>query len=259
MNNRGAKGYTVVELIIMIVVIGILIAISVFAYSSVQKSAAEKALQSDLQNVALAMQRNYQQNLEYPTSLPEDFVTTKKVTLVVSRAGQVDTYASLSPIQNGTLFSKICQDLVAEGAGKGVNQGGDTEDYITGCGNWNYNSMQFTGWNSKVYATPVQSSTLLNYANTFTTNDSWNKIGQEAVVKNFYTQMVTRHTRQGGTFPITTFWDYWATSGNGGVMPQPLPPPVVKPYYCVTATYEGLPGLSWNISEDQKLRRGACA
>jgi len=259
MNRKIGQGYTIVELIILILVIGILVSVSIFAYSSVQKSAAEKAVLNDLKNVAVAMQRGYQQTQAFPTTLPDDVVATKNVAVTVSRAGKTDYYRNMNAVQNGVLFSKICDDLVSEGVGKGVNQAGETKDYITGCGNWNYNSMQFTGWETRKYATPVQSETLTNYANTFTTTDTWNKAGQEGVVKNFYPQMVERHIRQGGTFPITTFWDYWANAGNGGVMPQELPAPSIIPYYCVTASYNGLNGTTWNIREDQKLRKGACS
>lgn len=47
-----SQGFTIVELIVIIVVIGILITISVFAYGAVQRDAVDRSIQSDLKAVA---------------------------------------------------------------------------------------------------------------------------------------------------------------------------------------------------------------
>lgn len=52
MNQRTQTGFTIVELLIVIVVIGILAAITIVAYNGVQGRANDTAIQSDLANIA---------------------------------------------------------------------------------------------------------------------------------------------------------------------------------------------------------------
>lgn len=265
MNYRRTQskniGFTIVELIIVIAVIAILATISIVAYNGVQKNAADKTIQSDLQQVSAEMQRvATNNNGVFPVTLPTTIQASPKVTLTLKHSGTINYYgggAGLSAVQNGVLMSQICQDLITEGVGKGVNGGGQTRDFITGCGNWNHGSMQITGWDSKVYSTPVSDTTLLSYADAFTTNDSYNA-AQATVIKSFYHELVSRQVRQGGYYPITTFWDSWATPSNGGVMTQPLPTPQPQPWYCVEATYTGYSDLIWHVSDDLKLKTGTC-
>ena len=252
-------GFTIIELIIVIAVIAILVGISILTYNGLQRNAADKAMKSDLEQVTAEMQRAQLKNGGvYPTILPSTVQASPNVTLNLVHSGNINFYGNnLSDVQNGVLMAQICQDLVNEGVGKGVDQGGKTNAYITGCGNWNHNSMQITGWDSKVYATPVSSSTLLNYADNFTTNDSYNKV-QETVIKNFYHELVDRQTKEGGVYPITSFWDSWATPSNGGVQNQPLPTPQPLPWYCVEATYANYSDLRWHVTDDLKLQTGSC-
>jgi prepilin-type N-terminal cleavage/methylation domain-containing protein len=253
------RGFTVIELIIVVVVIGILAAISIIAYNNVQKNAADKTMKSDLDVVSSEMQRAQLANGGvYPTTLPSAIKASPNVTLTLKYSGTINYYGGgLGAVQNGVLMAQICQDLVNEGVGNGLNQGGQTVAFITGCGNWNHDSMQITGWDSKVYATPLTDTTLLNYSNNFTTNDTYNK-AEETVIKNFYNQLVYRQVREGGSYPITSFWDSWATSGNGGVMNAPLPTPQQQPRYCVEATHASYTDLKWHITDDLKIVAGGC-
>lgn len=258
MNKRWASGFTIVELIIVILVLAILATIAILSYNGVRESAMNKVAQSDLQHVATEMERTYQKTNSYPTAIPDDIKSSSDVTLTLVESGKSPFYSNISPVQMGTLFANICQALVNEGYGQGQNQGGQTQNYITGCGNWNHNNMQFTGWTTKQWPTPVTSAQLLDYANSYTTSDTWNK-SQEPVTKNFYTELVKRYTKQGGTFPITTFWDYWATPQNGGVMPEALPTNfVATPYYCVEAAADNYDDIIWHITQSGKLIAGKC-
>lgn len=258
MNYRWDRGFTIVEMLIVVVVLAIIAAISVVGYNGIRLRAVEVAAQSDLRNAATAIQLEQINTGTYPTTMPPTVQSSDNITLELVRSGTGPFYTGLTAVQNGVLLSKICSDLVAEGVGNGIDQGGATRPYLTGCGNWNHNSMQITGWQSRVWPTPVTSAQLLNYANTFTTSSTWDK-DQERVVKNFYQQLVARQTVQGGTYPVTSFWDSWANSGNGGVIKQELPTNVeVKSYFCVEATVSGASEAAWHIDESGNIKPGGC-
>jgi len=258
MHKRHTPGFTVVELLIVIVVISILAAIGIVAYDNIRRSAADHAAQSDLTLATGEMQRSLQQNgLTYPTSLPTTIVSSPDITLTLKYSGNINHYDNLTEVQNGVLLAQICQDLITEGAGKGVNASGVTNAYIINCGNWNHDSMQINGWNPQKYTTPVTDTALLNYADNFTTNDNTNKI-HETVVKTFYHQLVERQVTEGGRFPVTSFWDSWATPTNGGVMTEPLSVSAKRPHYCIEATNAQYSDLKWHVTEDLKLKQSSC-
>lgn len=258
MHKRWASAFTIVELIIIIVVIAIIAATVTVGYSGVQKTARIRAAQSDLVNVAAEMERIYQRDGSYPTSFPSTIQASAGVDLVLQKSGSRPYYMGLSAVQNGTLLAQICSDLLAEGVGKGTDQGGNVRDYVSGCGNWNDDSMQVTAWDTKTWPTPVTESQLRLYANEYTVSNAYHKASQELAVKNFYTQLADRLTEQGGTFPVTSFWDYWATPTNFGVMPQPLTAnPQIKPFYCASAAVPGTTAM-WHITQTAKLEQGSC-
>lgn len=258
MKNRWAPAFSVIELVLIIIVLAILVVVSIVGYRGVRENALSRAAQSDLDNAAAEMQRVYIKAGEYPSELPSDFKSSDGITTTVIKAGESPYYTNVTPVQNGVLLAQICQDLIDEGVGKATNQGGVLTAYITGCGNWNHDSMQVTGWSTKKWSTPVTSAQLTDYANTFTTNDTYNKV-QETVVKNFYTQLVERLVDQGGSFPVNSFWDYWATPTNGGVIAQPLSTsPRTFSYYCIEARPTGSTTTVWHVEEDGKIASGAC-
>lgn len=60
------RGFTIVELLIVIVVIGILAAITIVAFNGVQQRAREATVKSDLANVATRMAADNALNGSYP-------------------------------------------------------------------------------------------------------------------------------------------------------------------------------------------------
>lgn len=65
--KRSITGFTIVELLIVIVVIAILAAISVVAYTGIQNRASDSAVKSDLRNLAMIIQQKYAVTGEYPS------------------------------------------------------------------------------------------------------------------------------------------------------------------------------------------------
>jgi len=256
--SRWDRGFTIVEMLIVVVVIAILASITAAGWSGIRMTALKTAAQSDLKSAASAMQLSFAESGTYPSAIPAIFRPSDNVNVTVKWSGKFYTYTSLTAVQNGVLLADICQKLIDEGVGKGTSQNGEEQDYIMGCGNWNYNSTQITAWDSRVWKTPVLSDQLIDYANTFTTKDTWNA-NQVTVVKNFYTQLVQRHLNQGGVFPVTSFWDAWATSSNGGVIKQALPEPSqIKTTFCLEAQIVESPDTIWHITEDGTVKEGGC-
>ncbi len=75
MYNHRRSGFTIVELLIVVVVIAILAAISVVAYAGFQNRANDSAVQSDINNFAKKILLYYAEHGEYPegnnTNAPE--------------------------------------------------------------------------------------------------------------------------------------------------------------------------------------------
>lgn len=72
-NYRQIKGFTIVELLIVIVVIGILAAITIVAYNGIQQRATNTAIASSLDTVTKQILAYKAQNDDYPQGGPSLF------------------------------------------------------------------------------------------------------------------------------------------------------------------------------------------
>jgi prepilin-type N-terminal cleavage/methylation domain-containing protein len=102
-------GFTIVELLIVIVVIGILAAISMVAYNGVSASANDSAVQSDMAKAARKIQQYKLDNNDvYPTSA---FPSTIQIRITKSayRLGRNNFYYCAS--QNGDTFALSAQSV----------------------------------------------------------------------------------------------------------------------------------------------------
>ena len=88
MNTKKSKiidGFTIVELIVVISIVGLLAGIVAVGYSGWQKSSITSQLKSDLNGVASAMENARTFNNAYPiTSIPSTFKPSSNVTLVAA-------------------------------------------------------------------------------------------------------------------------------------------------------------------------------
>ncbi len=66
--KRKEKGFTIVELLIVIVVIGILAALVVTTFSGIQKKARDSERQTDIKAVHSQLEAYFAQNGRYPTN-----------------------------------------------------------------------------------------------------------------------------------------------------------------------------------------------
>ncbi|OQX66084.1 MAG: hypothetical protein B5M55_01365 [Desulfococcus sp. 4484_242] len=88
--KRGEKGFTLIELMIVIAIIGILAAIAIPQFSSYRKRAFNSAAQSDLKNAATAEEAYYVDNQTYGANANLDLNTSENVTLTAT--GDGNTY-----------------------------------------------------------------------------------------------------------------------------------------------------------------------
>lgn len=65
-NNRKPRGFTIVELLIVIVVLGILAAITIVAYSGIQQRARDSQRQNDMSELTKVLELYYTDNGRYP-------------------------------------------------------------------------------------------------------------------------------------------------------------------------------------------------
>jgi len=84
-------GFTMVEIVIVVVVIGILAGITIVSYGSWRKNISEGQVKSDLSGVASAMEGARNFGSTYPTSLPTNFKPSSDVTLTY-KSGDAKTY-----------------------------------------------------------------------------------------------------------------------------------------------------------------------
>lgn len=80
MNKEYRKGFTIVELLVVIVVIGILAAITVVSYSGITNRAKTASLQSDLTNSSKLLKIFYIDNGVYPATISTDCSTNPTTT-----------------------------------------------------------------------------------------------------------------------------------------------------------------------------------
>lgn len=79
---KKEKGFTLVELMIVITVIAILITIAVASFTRVQKQARDAKRKGDLKALTTALQAYYTENMVYPTVTAEADASTALTALV---------------------------------------------------------------------------------------------------------------------------------------------------------------------------------
>jgi prepilin-type N-terminal cleavage/methylation domain-containing protein len=128
--QRRDEGFTLIELVIVVVVIGILAAIMVPRFDQYRQRAHFTAIVNDFRNLGAAQERYFQLNQAYATDLADiDFTTSNGVELEVTEAtvngwAATGTHQSLADDQGcGIYIGDAAAPALPSGAAMTVDPG----------------------------------------------------------------------------------------------------------------------------------------
>jgi prepilin-type N-terminal cleavage/methylation domain-containing protein len=86
-NRFRSAGFTLVELMVVVVVLGVLVAIAIPKFSNTKTKAIDASMKSDLRNLASAEEGYYYTNSVYTTVVPNlNYLSSPGVTITIPEA-----------------------------------------------------------------------------------------------------------------------------------------------------------------------------
>lgn len=234
---RSSKGgFTVVELIIIVVVIAILAAITMVGYGNWQRSVATSSVQNDITHGAIGLKNYANFNTGYPPNLAGiDFQGSENVSLALwTNAQGVPVYSNLTPDENTQLLLFACNAYMP------ITDGGTT--YNTAC--------SIAGQN--LHVSGQKSSNIVLKGPTVTLSDFSLTCGPACTTAR--QQILDIFQQQGGTWPLTV-------SNNTVVLPKPsnFTATTNATAYCLQGTSPTFADIVYHITNtDTNIQAGPC-
>src|SRR5664279_3348052 len=107
LKKRSQQGFTIVELLIVIVVIGILAALVITTYSGIQQNGRNTERTTDLKAVQGQLEAYYAQNGSYPATTELGTTSATNVTFIQSKMKGLDKEALRDPKGAATDYSLV--------------------------------------------------------------------------------------------------------------------------------------------------------
>jgi len=231
--RKSTNGFTIVELIIIIVTIGVLAALGIISYGEWGRRTSKTSVRSDLMRAAAELESNMNAKNNYPPNLAGiDFVASNDVVVVLyTNAPTNGVYESLTTDQNAQLLLNVCN----------ANLNGL---YNTVC------AFSGNGGGAKIHVKGTNS-----------TNVQWgNPIAQETVSLPYGPEyeaatdaIIDQFLAQGGTFPVNV-------SGKAAPLPEPtLVPMGLATDFCLEGHSSTYPDVIFHLSPKAiGASEGAC-
>ncbi|HEY1085247.1 MAG TPA: prepilin-type N-terminal cleavage/methylation domain-containing protein [Candidatus Saccharimonadales bacterium] len=230
---KRVLGFTVVELLVVIVVVGILAGVTIISYGSWQHNTANTSVKSDIQQATagLSSYKNFKNT--YPPNLAgTDFASSENVALTLyTNAPSVGVYDELTSDQNAQLFLNTC------------NANLESSDN-TAC--------VFNGKNggAKIHVKGTSSSNMIWSPSPITTDYLRANCG--SLCSNVET-MISQFEVQGGSFPLVL-------SGTNTSLPEPTQVPNgVASEYCLEGRAGDFTDIAYHsTSASREISQGPC-
>lgn len=183
--DKSRSGFTIVELLIVIVVIAILATISIVAYSGIQQRARNSIRAQDIASIQKALEFFRIQHGRYPfpqppgTNLPPGFTSPYSTTSGYSYSAATDN-SWLQELRTSGLMSTIPKDPL-----NGASNYYIYIAYDAGVGSCigPFYALIVRGWEGGVATMPASSQTL-NCSLSGVVTASWGEDGNQAVFSN---------------------------------------------------------------------------
>lgn len=224
------KGFTVVEVLVVIVILGILLTISTVAYGAWQKDLADSVVKSDLASgdSSLHSFRNFNNNFP-PNLAGTNFAASKNVALVLyTNAPSMGVYNDLDENENAQLLLNVCNanlDNTNNTACVFNGQGNGAKIHVKGT------QASNTHWRSPIYETDI----ILPGAD-----------------PSIAAGIISQFKAQGGTFPVIV-------RGHSTVLPEPdKVPNGPATRFCLEARSAGFDIIYHVTDKESKPKDGNC-
>lgn len=142
--SLGAKGFTIVELLIVIVIIGILAALVIVAYNGIQARATDATRINDMQNVKKAIEAYNADNGSYPPPVGQLSLLTSYLVPQYIKALPVDPKNSTA--DGKTYGYYYGRTYTPNRAANGFTSTGSPNDYILGMTLQTSSKSTYGGW-----------------------------------------------------------------------------------------------------------------